>query len=36
MTRTRAAVAGRHLGIAQPASLFPGWRDTPAALGLFA
>jgi uncharacterized protein (DUF1501 family) len=31
-----AEVAGRHLGIAEPAALFPGWRDTPAALGLFA
>ena len=31
-----AEVAGRHLGIAQPASLFPGWRDTAPALGLFA
>ncbi len=29
-----AEVAGRHLGVAQPA-LFPGWRDTPAPLGLF-
>jgi uncharacterized protein (DUF1501 family) len=28
-------VAGRHLGIAQPATLFPGWRDTGAPLGLF-
>ena len=31
-----AEVAGRHLGIAQPASLFPGWKDTSASLGLFA
>ena len=31
-----AEVAGRHLGVAQPAALFPGWRDTPATLGLFA
>jgi uncharacterized protein (DUF1501 family) len=30
-----AEVARRHLGIAQPASLFPGWKDTPASLGLF-
>jgi len=29
-------VAGRHLGVAQPAALFPGWKDTPATLGLFA
>jgi uncharacterized protein (DUF1501 family) len=29
-------VAGRHFGIAQPAALFPGWKDTPAPLGLFA
>jgi uncharacterized protein (DUF1501 family) len=29
-------VAGRHLGIAQPAALFPGWKDTSATLGLFA
>ena len=28
-------VAGRHLGIAQPAALFPGWKDTSPALGLF-
>jgi uncharacterized protein (DUF1501 family) len=27
-------IAGRHLGIAQPAALFPGWRET-GALGLF-
>jgi uncharacterized protein (DUF1501 family) len=31
-----AEVAGRHLGVPQPASLFPGWKDTPASLGLFA
>ena len=30
-----AEVASRHLGVAQPASLFPGWKDTPASLGLF-
>ncbi len=29
-------VAGRHLGVAQPAALFPGWKDTSATLGLFA
>ena len=29
-------VAGRHLGVAEPAALFPGWKDTPATLGLFA
>jgi uncharacterized protein (DUF1501 family) len=29
-------VAGRHLGIAQPAALFPAWKDTSAPLGLFA
>jgi len=28
-------VAGRHLGIAQPAALFPAWKDTSAPLGLF-
>jgi uncharacterized protein (DUF1501 family) len=28
-------VAGRHLGIAQPAALFPTWKDTSAPLGLF-
>jgi len=28
-------LASRHLGVAQPASLFPGWKDTPASLGLF-
>jgi hypothetical protein len=27
-------IAGRHLGIAQPTALFPGWRDTGAPLGL--
>jgi uncharacterized protein (DUF1501 family) len=30
-----AEVAGRHLAVAQPASLFPGWKDAPAPLGLF-
>ena len=29
-------VAGRHLGIAQSAALFPAWKDTSAPLGLFA
>jgi uncharacterized protein (DUF1501 family) len=30
-------VAGRHLGIAEPAKLFPGWKEaSPATLGLFA
>jgi len=30
-------VAGRHLGVVEPAKLFPGWKETtPAALGLFA
>jgi uncharacterized protein (DUF1501 family) len=28
-------IAGRHLGIAQPAALFPGWRETGTRLGLF-
>ncbi|MBM4443236.1 MAG: DUF1501 domain-containing protein [Candidatus Rokubacteria bacterium] len=30
-----AEVAGRHLGVAQPAALFPGWKEPPATLGLF-
>jgi uncharacterized protein (DUF1501 family) len=29
-------VALRHLGVAQPAAIFPGWKDTSPALGLFA
>ena len=31
-----AEVAGRHLGVALPASLLPGWKGAPASLGLFA